>query len=241
MSWLAQIIMFLMLGLFATPSQFPAIAMVPAVLLGLFLMFVARPLAVWLCLIPFRYRAPRSPSSPGSACAARCRSCSPSPRCSAAWKTAGHLQHRLHHRAGIAGHPGLDGRSRWPSRLGLIVPPRLGAARQGRARIAGLGPSRTARLSRHKDSPVRAASASRAGRRPSLVCATAARCASRTWAGCRRRPRLHLRAGPLSAPARQAVRQPRRGRSRRCRFLRCLRLSTPRARRRTGRGLYGRA
>ncbi|RWE36462.1 potassium/proton antiporter [Mesorhizobium sp.] len=57
MSWLAQIIMFLILGLFATPSQFPAI-MVPAVLLGLFLIFVARPLAVWLCLIPFRLPRP---------------------------------------------------------------------------------------------------------------------------------------------------------------------------------------
>jgi len=57
MSWLAQIIMFLILGLFATPSQFPAI-MVPAVLLGLFLMFVARPVAVWLCLIPFRLPRP---------------------------------------------------------------------------------------------------------------------------------------------------------------------------------------
>ncbi|RVB18828.1 potassium/proton antiporter, partial [Mesorhizobium sp. M7A.F.Ca.CA.001.07.2.1] len=43
MSWLAQIIMFLILGLFATPSQFPAI-MVPAVLLGLFPMFLARPI-----------------------------------------------------------------------------------------------------------------------------------------------------------------------------------------------------
>lgn len=52
MSWLAQIIMFLVLGLFATPSQFPAI-LASALLLGLFLMFVARPVAVWLCLIPF--------------------------------------------------------------------------------------------------------------------------------------------------------------------------------------------
>ncbi|TIT34233.1 MAG: potassium/proton antiporter, partial [Mesorhizobium sp.] len=57
MSWLAQIIMFLILGLFATPSQFPAI-LVPAVLLGLFLIFVARPVAVWLCLVPFRLPRP---------------------------------------------------------------------------------------------------------------------------------------------------------------------------------------
>lgn len=54
MSWLAQIIMFLVLGLFATPSQFGAI-LLPATLLGLFLIFVARPVAVWLCLLPFRF------------------------------------------------------------------------------------------------------------------------------------------------------------------------------------------
>jgi len=35
-----------------------AIAVVPAVLLGLFLIFVARPVAVWLCLIPFRLPRP---------------------------------------------------------------------------------------------------------------------------------------------------------------------------------------
>lgn len=51
-SWLAQIIMFLVLGLFATPSQFPAI-LVSALALAMFLMFVARPVAVWLCLMPF--------------------------------------------------------------------------------------------------------------------------------------------------------------------------------------------
>ena len=53
-TWLAQIIMFLVLGLFATPSEFPAIAL-PAVGLGLFLIFIARPVAVWLCLAPFRF------------------------------------------------------------------------------------------------------------------------------------------------------------------------------------------
>ncbi len=54
MSWLAQIIMFLILGLFATPSQFVGI-LPAAIALGLFLMFVARPVAVWLCLAPFRF------------------------------------------------------------------------------------------------------------------------------------------------------------------------------------------
>ncbi len=54
MTWLAQIIMFLLLGLLATPSQFPQI-LLPAILLGLFLVFIARPLAVWLCLLPFSF------------------------------------------------------------------------------------------------------------------------------------------------------------------------------------------
>ncbi|TCS69999.1 potassium/proton antiporter (CPA1 family) [Sulfuritortus calidifontis] len=54
LSWLAQIGMFLMLGLLATPSRLLDDA--PAALaIALVLMFVARPLAVWLCLLPFRF------------------------------------------------------------------------------------------------------------------------------------------------------------------------------------------
>jgi len=52
MTWLAQITMFLILGLLATPSQFSVI-LIPALILGLVLVFLARPLAVWLCLMPF--------------------------------------------------------------------------------------------------------------------------------------------------------------------------------------------
>ena len=54
-SWLAQIIMFLILGLLATPSQFWHLAL-PAGGLALFLILVARPLAIWLCLIPFNFQ-----------------------------------------------------------------------------------------------------------------------------------------------------------------------------------------
>ena len=54
MAWLAQIGMFLMLGLLATPSDLLANA--PAALaIALVLMLVARPLAVWLCLLPFHF------------------------------------------------------------------------------------------------------------------------------------------------------------------------------------------
>jgi potassium/hydrogen antiporter len=55
MTWLAQIIMFLVLGLLATPSQFPGIAL-QAVALALFLIFIARPVAVWLSLLPFDFQ-----------------------------------------------------------------------------------------------------------------------------------------------------------------------------------------
>nr|CAD6408744.1 potassium/proton antiporter [Rhizobium sp. Q54] len=54
LTWLAQIIMFIVFGLLATPSQFPSI-LLPAVALALFLVFVARPLAVWLSLLPFEF------------------------------------------------------------------------------------------------------------------------------------------------------------------------------------------
>ncbi|MER0237605.1 potassium/proton antiporter [Fulvimarina sp. MAC8] len=55
MTWLAQIIMFLILGLLATPRNFDAI-LIPGILLAFFLIFVARPVAVWLCLLPFGFR-----------------------------------------------------------------------------------------------------------------------------------------------------------------------------------------
>ncbi len=56
LAWLAQVVMFLVLGLLSFPSRLWAVAPA-ALLLGLVLAFVARPLATALCLIPFRYRA----------------------------------------------------------------------------------------------------------------------------------------------------------------------------------------
>jgi potassium/hydrogen antiporter len=54
LAWLAQIVMFLLLGLLVTPSLL--LNDLPSVLvIALGLIFIARPLAVWVSLIPFRF------------------------------------------------------------------------------------------------------------------------------------------------------------------------------------------
>lgn len=53
LTWLAQIAMFVALGLLATPSEFPAL-LLPGLAIGLGLIFVVRPLAVFASLAPFR-------------------------------------------------------------------------------------------------------------------------------------------------------------------------------------------
>ena len=53
MTWLMQLLMFLMLGLLARPSQMLHVAG-PALLIGLFMILVARPASVFLCLMPFK-------------------------------------------------------------------------------------------------------------------------------------------------------------------------------------------
>ena len=53
MSWLFQIIMFLTLGLLVNPHEMLNVALV-AILFGVFLILIGRPLSVFLCLLPFR-------------------------------------------------------------------------------------------------------------------------------------------------------------------------------------------
>jgi cell volume regulation protein A len=53
-TWLAQIAMFVLLGLLAWPERLPQ-RVLPALAVALALMLIARPAAVFLCLAPFRF------------------------------------------------------------------------------------------------------------------------------------------------------------------------------------------
>jgi cell volume regulation protein A len=52
--WLAQIAMFVLLGLLAWPERLPG-RLLPALAVAMALMLIARPAAVFLCLAPFRF------------------------------------------------------------------------------------------------------------------------------------------------------------------------------------------
>jgi cell volume regulation protein A len=54
MTWLVQIVMFVLLGLLASPQRLIA-HIWPALTVALTLMLIARPVAVFLCLAPFRF------------------------------------------------------------------------------------------------------------------------------------------------------------------------------------------
>ena len=55
LTWLFQIIMFLCLGLLVNPHEMLEVAVV-ALLIGVFMIVVGRPVSVWLCLLPFGRR-----------------------------------------------------------------------------------------------------------------------------------------------------------------------------------------
>ena len=147
MSWLAQIIMFLVLGLFATPSEFIPV-LVPAILLGLFLAFFARPVAVSFCLLPFRM--PRAETAFISWVGLR----GAVSILLALTPLIGGLENGrlIFNIAFIVVLVSLvvQGWTVGPlaRRLGLIVPAETRTARQGRARTAGIGSPRIACLYR---------------------------------------------------------------------------------------------
>lgn len=52
-AWMSQILLFLTLGLLVNPSELISV-LIPGILISLFMIFVARPLTIFLCLVPFR-------------------------------------------------------------------------------------------------------------------------------------------------------------------------------------------
>lgn len=52
-TWLAQILMFLLLGLLVNPTELPKVAL-PAILIAVFMSLVARPVSVFLLMAPFK-------------------------------------------------------------------------------------------------------------------------------------------------------------------------------------------
>lgn len=52
-AWLAQIVMFLTLGLLVNPRELLPIAGI-GLSIGVFMVFISRPVSVWLCLFPFK-------------------------------------------------------------------------------------------------------------------------------------------------------------------------------------------
>ena len=53
-TWLFQIVLFLILGLLVNPHEMVSVALIGA-LIGVFMIVIARPLSVMLCLLPFKH------------------------------------------------------------------------------------------------------------------------------------------------------------------------------------------
>ena len=58
-TWLCQIVLFLILGLLVNPHELVSVALA-GTLIGVFMILIARPVSVWLCLLPFRKMSNRA-------------------------------------------------------------------------------------------------------------------------------------------------------------------------------------
>lgn len=57
LTWLSQLAMFLMLGLMVEPAElFRYRVWIPCLIISIVMIFISRPLAVWLCMLPFRHQ-----------------------------------------------------------------------------------------------------------------------------------------------------------------------------------------
>ena len=55
LTWLSQLVMFLMLGLMVHPSElFSLDVLLAGLIISVVMVFISRPLAVWLCMLPFK-------------------------------------------------------------------------------------------------------------------------------------------------------------------------------------------
>ena len=55
LTWLSQLVMFLMLGLMVNPADLVKYKVwVPCLIICIIMIFISRPLSVWLCMLPFR-------------------------------------------------------------------------------------------------------------------------------------------------------------------------------------------
>jgi len=55
LAWLSQLVMFLMLGLMVEPSALIQYKVwVPCLIISFVMIFISRPIAVWVCMLPFR-------------------------------------------------------------------------------------------------------------------------------------------------------------------------------------------
>ena len=210
MTWLAQIAMFLTLGLLASPSTFTGI-LLPATALGLVLVFVARPVAVVAVPAAVRLCGQGDRVRRLGGLAGRRLDPAGDPAADARPAAgAGDVQRHLRGRPGLAGPAGLEPEQRRPSpRPAGGTPAR--PARAVRARAAGRRAPRARRLPYRQGQPgrTRCAAAALGTAGPG-----GARWPPVRSACCRPPPGgrlcLHLHHPPPGQPPRPAVREPDR-------------------------------